>query len=88
MMRQLRGVFGEYEKTKLRERTMRGRREMALAGYISGGRVLFGYARLGKAQGKRGELVVVPGQAAIVKRIFRWADEGVKLLDIARRLTA
>ena len=87
MMRQLKGVFAEYEKAKFKERSSRGRKEKLLAGYVPSGRTLFGYSRLGRRDGKRGELVVIAEQAKVVKRIFREADAGVKLLDIARKLT-
>ncbi len=87
MLRQMRGVFGEYEKAKFKERSSRGRKEKLMAGYAPSGRTPYGYVRLGKREGKRGELVIVPEHAKIVRRIFRQADEGVKLLDIARRLT-
>ncbi len=86
MLRQMKGVFGEYEKAKIKERTTRGRKEKLQQGHVPGGRALYGYRRLGKRDGKRGELVVIPEQAKVVKQIFKWADEGMKLLDIARRL--
>jgi site-specific DNA recombinase len=88
MLLSMKGVFAEYEKAKIRERTMRGRREKALQGHVNGGRAAFGYRYEGKKQGKRGELVIVPEQADVVRLIFQWADEGAGPLEIARRLTA
>lgn len=86
MLRQMKGVFAEYEKAKIRDRTTGGRRQKALAGHVSG-RAPFGFKYVGKKAGSRGELVVEPEQAKVVRRIFKMADHGVKLLDIARRLT-
>jgi site-specific DNA recombinase len=86
MLRQMKGVFSEYEKAKIKERTMRGRREKLLAGHVPSGRAPYGYRYEGKKEGKRGELVVNPEQAKVVRRIFRWADQGAKLLTIARQL--
>jgi site-specific DNA recombinase len=86
-MLSMRGIFSELEKAKLRERSMRGRREKALQGFFSGNPP-FGFEYRGRAEGSRGELVIDSAQAEIVRRIFRMADEGVKLLDIARKLTA
>jgi site-specific DNA recombinase len=88
LLRQMRGVFAEFEKAKLKERTTRGRKEKLLAGHVTGGRAPFGYRYVGKRDGKQGELVIDAAQAKTVRKIFRWADEGVKLLDIARRLTS
>jgi site-specific DNA recombinase len=88
MFRQMRGVFAEFEKYKFRERASRGRKEKALQKLVNGGRSPYGYRYKGKKQGKRGELVVIPEQAEVVLRIFLWADEGMGLLAICRRLTA
>jgi site-specific DNA recombinase len=85
-MMSLRGVFAELEKTKFAERSARGRKEKALQGHIVGGRIAYGYRYEGKAQGKRGELVIVPEQAVVVRRIFQWAADGMGLLGICRRL--
>ena len=54
---------------------------------MNGGRAPLGFKYVGKAEGSKGQLVVAPEQAKIVRKVFRWADEGVKLLDIARRPT-
>jgi site-specific DNA recombinase len=87
MLRQMRGVFAEYEKAKIKERTTRGRKEKLLSGHVTGGRAPFGYRYLGKRDSNKGELVIAAEQAKVVRRIFKWCDEGAKLLDIARRLT-
>jgi site-specific DNA recombinase len=80
------GVFAEYEREKIRERTLRGRCEKARQGFIVGGRVAFGYRYLGKADHERGKLVVDERQAHIVGQIFLWADEGVSERRIATLL--
>ena len=87
MFLQMRGVFSEFEKSKIRERTMRGRREKAQQGFVNGGRPPYGYSYKGKAQGSRGELVVIPEQAEIVKRIFAMCEKGMSSGQIARALT-
>jgi site-specific DNA recombinase len=88
MLLSMRGVFAEFEKTKFAERVARGRREKAQQGFVNGGRSPYGYAYLGKAQGKRGELAINEEQAATVRRIFKWAADGVGPGDIARKLIA
>ncbi len=59
----MRGVFAEFEKSKIRERTMRGRKEKAQQGFVNGGRSPYGYRYKGKSEGSKGELVVLPEQA-------------------------
>lgn len=86
MMAQMRGVFAEFEKHQIRERTSRGRKEKALQGHVNSGRVAYGYRYHGKAYSKKGELVIHDQEAEIVRRIFDLADAGWTLLQIARAL--
>jgi site-specific DNA recombinase len=86
MLMSMRGVFAEFEKAKFAERSKRGQREKALQGHIVCGTVPYGYRYAGKAEGKRGEMVVVPEQAAAVRRVFMMAAEGVRLPAICLRL--
>jgi site-specific DNA recombinase len=88
MFLQLKGVFAEYEKHKTRERTSRGRREKIQQKLVPSGRSAFGYRYRGKRENSRGEWVIIPEQADVVKRIFRMADEGISPLEIARKLDA
>lgn len=88
MFLSLKGIFAEYEREKIRERTLRGRREKARQGYIVGGRVPYGYRYLGKAEGDRGHLLVDEEQAAVVRQVFAWCLEGCSVLEIAYRLNA
>ncbi len=87
MFLQMKGAFAEFEKAKIKERTTRGRIEKARQGFVNGGRPPFGFSYLGKAQGSRGELVVLPEQALIVKRIFAMCEKGMSSGQIARALT-
>jgi site-specific DNA recombinase len=86
-MLSVKGIFSELEKAKLRERTMRGRREKAMQGFVPSGRVAYGYRYEKKTEKKPGELVIDPAQAEVVRRIFGMAAAGERLLSIARRLT-
>jgi site-specific DNA recombinase len=88
MLLNLKGMFGEYERAKIRERTLRGRREKARQGYIVGGAVPFGYTYLGHAQGERGRLVVNEEQARVVRQIFAWSLERASTREITARLNA
>jgi site-specific DNA recombinase len=88
MFLSLKGIFAEYEREKIRERTLRGRREKARQGFIVAGVAPYGYKHLGKADGERGRLVVDEDQAAVVRQAFTWCLEGCSVLEIACRLNA
>ncbi len=86
LLMQVKGMIGEYEREKIKERTGRGRREKAKQGFIVGGRIAYGYRYLGKAQGERGKLQIDEAKAAIVKKMFEYADDGVSVRAIAKWL--
>ena len=88
MLQDFKAIFAEYEAERIRERTLRGRREKARQGFVVGGRVPFGYGYRGKAEGERGRLVVDETEASIVLMIFAWADEGASIRQIAATLNA
>lgn len=85
---QLMGSIAEYDRERIRERTLRGRREKARQGFVVGGRVAFGYRYLGRAEGERGRLVVYDVEASVVRMVFTWADEGCSIREIVTRLNA
>ena len=83
----LKGVFAEYEKEKIRERTLRGRRQKAREGYIVGGRTPLGYRYLGKPHSELGRYVINEEEAEVVRLIFRWlVEEGLSIRAIVTRL--
>jgi site-specific DNA recombinase len=86
MLLDIKGMFAEYEREKIRERTLRGRREKAKQGFIVGGRVPFGYRYLGKVEKEKGKLEIDERQAPAVRQIFEWAASGVSIRTIATRL--
>ena len=82
----LESAFAEYERLKIRERTIRGKRQKAANGRIVGeGAAPYGYRYEGSKQDRH--LVIVPEEAEIVRTIYRWRVEGVGVYEIARRLT-
>lgn len=88
MFLSLKGVFAEYEREKIKERTLRGRKAKAREGLIVGGICPYGYDHHGKAAGDRGHFTINDDQAAVVRQIFAWAQQGASIRDIAFRLTA
>ena len=85
MLTQMRGVFSEFERYKIRERTTRGRKQQAEMGFRPSGRPPYGYSYQALVRG-RGELVIDEAQAAIVTRMFNEAAAGATTADIARGL--
>jgi site-specific DNA recombinase len=77
----VRGVIAEYEREKIRERTMRGRREKAHQGFIVGGRRPYGY------QTMNGVYTVDERESQVVLQMFHWlVDEGLSIRRIIERL--
>jgi len=79
----MRGSIAEYEREKIRERTMRGSREKASQGKVVSGAVSFGF-RYNK---ERATLEEDPEKAQIVRLIFHtFASETLSLQGLADRL--
>jgi site-specific DNA recombinase len=90
LLLQLQGMFAEYERTRIVERSRRGKRHLAQAGVVSVlGRAPYGYRYISRheAADGRARLEVVEGEAAVVRRMFEWvAQERVSLALVCRRL--
>ncbi|WP_096199473.1 recombinase family protein [Bacillus sp. FJAT-45350] len=85
MFYQLRGMFAQYEREKIRERTIRGRlTKIKKHGKLSVDPRLFGY----RFDTKDDILKVNGKESAIVKQIFQLAAKGKSGEAIARTLTA
>lgn len=77
----MKGVFSEYERTKLLERTGRGKLRKAREGKQPGGQPPYGYKLV------EGKHVIEPKEAEIVRMVFDWlVKDGMKLAAIQRRL--
>jgi site-specific DNA recombinase len=89
LLLQLQGMFAEYERTRIIERSRRGKRHLAQAGVVGVlTRAPFGYRYVGReAGGGTARFEVVEDKAAVVRRIFRWVGlERVSLATVSRRL--
>ena len=81
LMLNVRGVIAEYEREKIKERTMRGRREKARQGFIVGGKRPYGYVV------QDGVYRIDPEEAAVVVKIFQWlVEDGLSLNQIREQL--
>ena len=89
LLLQMQGMIAEYERTKIMERSRRGKRYAARCGSIS---VLvaapYGYHYLNKhAGGGQARYEVLLEEARVVKQIFEWVGrDRVSIREVCRRL--
>src|SRR3954454_644931 len=89
LLLQLQGMFAEYERARILERSRRGKRHLAQAGVISVlSRAPYGYRYISRAAaGGTARFEIVEPTAAVVRQIFRWVGaERVTLSAVCRRL--
>ena len=89
LLLQLQGMLAEYERTRIIERSRRGKRHLAQAGVVSVlTRAPYGYRYVGREAGNgTARFEVVEDKAEVVRRIFRWVgQERVSLAVVCRRL--
>jgi site-specific DNA recombinase len=87
---QMQGVIAEYERTKILERTRRGRLHKVRAGQmLPFGQAPYGYAIERTPAAPHGVVVVEEVEAAHVRAMYRWVlEEGLSARRVAKRLNA
>jgi site-specific DNA recombinase len=89
MLLQMQGVFAEYERALIQERTRRGRLFAARQGRVNWGNPPYGYTYVRKTVYTPQHLVINEAEAEIVRQIYRWCvEEQMSSYAIHRRLTA
>src|SRR5215217_4107883 len=89
LLLQLQGMFAEYERARMLERSRRGKRYLAQVGSVSVlSRAPYGYGFVGRgAGGGVARFEVIEEKAQVVRQIFQWVGhERVSLSAVARRL--
>jgi site-specific DNA recombinase len=87
MLLQIQGVFAEYERALIQERTRRGRLFAARQGRVNWGHVPYGYRIVHKTQSAPQKLVVDETEAEVVRQMYRWlVEEELTSSAIAKRL--
>jgi site-specific DNA recombinase len=81
LFRNIMASLAEFEGRVIYERLSKGKRKKASEGGYTGGWIPYGYRRTDDRA-----VAVVPDEAAVVERMFRWAAEGRSLSWIAARL--
>jgi site-specific DNA recombinase len=87
VMVQMKGVFAEYERVKIAERTRRGKIGKARNGKVVLGPGPYGYTYILKNQNKDGYYIINKFEAEVVRKIFKWvADEKLTIRRVIKRL--
>ncbi len=89
LLLQMQGMFAEYERAKIMERSRRGKRHAATRGgvhVLSG--APYGYRYISKRDGQgRASYEILEEQAAVVQQIFEWVGrDRVSIGEVSRRL--
>jgi len=84
----IKGVFFEYERAKIRERTRRGRLHLAKQGKMVGHEAPFGYRYVRPDHNKEERWYEInEDEAHIINMTFKWVgNEGCSLTEVRRRL--
>src|SRR5215470_2264837 len=89
MLLQMQGVFAEYERALIQERTRRGRLFAARQGRVNWGNPPYGYTYIRKTPTTPQHLVINEAEAEIVRQVYRWCvEEQLSSYAIHQRLTA
>ena len=89
MLVQMQGVFAEYERALIQERTRRGRLFAARQGRVNWGNPPSGYTYVRKTLTTPQHLVINEAEAEVVRLIYRWCvEEQLSCYAIHQRLTA
>ena len=88
MLLQMQGVFAEYERALITERTRRGRLFWARQGRVNwGGTPTYGYRLLRRTETGPQQLAVEEREAAVVRQMYHWlVEEQLSSYAIQKRL--
>ena len=89
MLLQMQGVFAEYERALIQERTRRGRLFAARHGRVHWGNPPYGHTYVRKTPTTPQHLVINESEAEVVRLLYRWCvEDQLSSYAIQRRLTA
>ena len=89
LVREVHGLFAEFERAAFQERGRRGKLHAARQGAFFTGAGPYGYTYLPGRDGQHGRCVVNEAEAAVVRQLFAWlVEEQLSTYALARRLTA
>lgn len=83
----VRGLFAQYEKTKIAERFRLGKLRKVMEGHLLVSEALYGYKYIKMVDRVHGYYEINPEEARVVKMIFNWiGEEGMNLRQVILRL--
>jgi site-specific DNA recombinase len=89
LVREVHGLFAEFERAALQERSRRGKLHAARQGQFFTGAGPYGYTYLPTRDGRRSHCVVHEAEATIVRQMFTWlVEEQLSTYAIAQRLSS
>lgn len=89
LVREVHGLFAEFERAAFVERGRRGKLHAARRGQFFTGAGPYGYTYLPVRDGQPGRCVINEGEATIVRQMFTWlVEEQLSTYAVARRLTS
>jgi site-specific DNA recombinase len=87
LLLQMQGMFAEYERAQILERTRRGRLHRAQQGLLLVGQAPYGYRRIAARDGQPAYLEIYEPEAAVVRQLYDWLlVEGLSVRQITKRL--
>jgi site-specific DNA recombinase len=87
LLLQIQGAIAEYERTKILERSRRGRLYRARLGELGHSHPPYGYRYAPKRYGGDGRMRIHEEEAAMVRQVFAWyAEDGMTLYKLLQRL--
>jgi site-specific DNA recombinase len=88
LVREVHGLFAEFERAALQERSRRGKLHAARQGAFFTGAGPYGYTYLPAHDGQLSRCVVNEAEATIVRQMFTWlVEEQLSTAAVAKRLT-
>ena len=88
MLLQIQGVFAEYERALIQDRTRRGQLFAARQGRVNWGNPPYGYTYIRKTATTPQHLVIHEAEAEVVRQMYRWCvEEQLSSYAIHKRLT-
>ncbi|MGA2968133.1 MAG: recombinase family protein, partial [Candidatus Levyibacteriota bacterium] len=83
----VKGLFAEYERTRIADRFRLGKLRKAREGHISTPQAPYGYDYVKKQDQTQGYFRINKREAEVVKMIFSWiADQGFSVRDVVKKL--
>ena len=87
MLREMAGVFAEYERAQIAERCRRGRIYKARQGYVWMSQPPYGYTYVPKTEACPGRLSINETEAEVVRHLFHWlVDEHLSTYQMTKRI--